>query len=264
MERFHFLLEPFTREIKVEHRLKVHAIEAQVGLLRQTVEQRQSSALVAPAGAGKTFALRSLRACLPEARYRVTYIKLGDISPHDMAREIASRLFTASYGPLPRILRSIEERLRSGYLDQGIRQVIIFDDAHEIRLESLKLLRLLTNFEMDSKLVVSVILAGQRPLKTLLLQEGVEDVYQRLAQTSELSLLTREESTAYIEHRCKIAGLSQTPFDPQAMDAIFEIARGNMRAIDKIARASLKVANDAARGCVDAADVAIARTQTWM
>lgn len=264
MDRFRFQSDPFTREIKVEHRFKVNAIEEQVEALHQTINQRQSAVLVAPAGAGKTVALRALRALLPEARYRTTYIKLSNLSARDMCREVALGLGVQPAGHYPGLVRAIEERLRAGYQDNGIRQVIQFDDAHEMRPAVLRLLRLLTNFDMDSRLVVSIILSGQMPLKKLLLADELEDIRQRLIHCGELGLLSRDEARAYIEHRSKIAGAAQVPFDSQAIEALFEITRGNMRAIDKLALASLKVADSAAKAKVDAADVAIARTTQWM
>lgn len=263
MDRFRFKVAPFTREIRIEHRLKVAHVEEQVEALKAAVDQRQSAVIVAPAGCGKTVAIRALRAQLSEARHKTAYIKLSDLSARDMCREVAVSLGLAPAGHYPGLVRAIEERLRSGFIDNGLRQVIIFDDAHEMRPEVLRLLRLLTNFEMDSRLVVSVILAGQVPLKKLLMQDELEDIRQRLSHCGELTMLTREESRAYIDHRSTIAGAPQVPFEPLAIEAIHEIARGNMRAIDKLALASLAEADRAQRPRVDAADVAAARSRTW-
>jgi general secretion pathway protein A len=264
MNRFRFQSLPFTREINIEHRLRVAAIEAAVSSLKTAIDERQSAALVAPAGAGKTLALRTLKAMLPEARYRTTYIKLTNLSRRDMYREVALALRATPAGMYPRLVRSIEERLRSGFEGDGCRQVILFDDAHEMRADVLGMIRLLTNFEMDSKLVVSIILCGQLPLKKLMMGEDLVDVRQRLAYCAELGLLTREETKAYVEHRVKIAGAPQVPFDAQAIDALFEITHGNMRAIDKLALAALRAADNCQKPLVDAADVAIARSSQWM
>lgn len=264
MERFRFQGQPFTREIKTEHRLRVGAIEAQVSALKEAIDARQSAALVAPAGAGKTVALRTLKSLLPEARYRTTYIKLSNLSTRDMYRELALALAIAPAGVFPRLVRNIDEKFRSGYDGDGRRQVIIFDDAHEMRAEVLSMIRLLTNFEMDSRLVVSVVLCGQLPLKTMIMSDDLTDVRQRLMHCGELALLTREETRSYIEHRAKISGAAQVPFDAQAIDALYEITHGNMRALDKLAFASLKIADAAAKPQADAADVAIARAAQWM
>ena len=264
MERFRFQGQPFTREVKVEHRLRVGAIEAEVISLKEAIDARQSAALVAPAGAGKTVALRTLKSLLPEARYRTTYIKLTNLSTRDMYREMAMALTVAPAGFFPRLVRNIEEKFRSGYDGDGRRQVLLFDDAHEKRPEVLSMIRLLTNFEMDPKLVVSIVLCGQLPLKMMIMSDALTDVRQRLMHCAELSLLSRDETRTYIEHRSKISGAPQVPFDAQAIDALYEITHGNMRALDKLAFASLKIADASGKPQADAGDVALARASQWM
>ena len=262
LKRFRFQTNPFTREIKVEHRFKIATIEEQIAHLKKAIDQRQSAALVAPAGCGKTLTIRGLCEQLPEARYRVTYLKLTDLSARDMCREIAAGLRLPPAGIYPSLVRAVEEKLRTGF-DTGVRQVMIFDDAHEMRSEVLRLFRLLTNFEMDSRLVVSIVLAGQMPLKKMLLQDDLEDVRHRLMHCGELKLLSREETGAYIEHRLTIAGAAANVFEAQAVEALYEISKGNMRAIDKLALSALEQASASNRDRVDAADVSKARINTW-
>ena len=61
-----------------------HLDEQREALLEQ-LERRASAAIIAPAGAGKSCLLRSLRARLPEARYRVHYVKVTDLSKRDFS-----------------------------------------------------------------------------------------------------------------------------------------------------------------------------------
>jgi len=264
MERFRFVTMPFTREIKIDHRYKVAHIEEEIMALKTAIDSRQSAVLTAPAGAGKTLVLRTLKSLLPESRYKTTYFKLTDLSSRDMCRQIAVALGTDPAWCYPTLVRAIEERLRVGFEGGGLRQVIMIDDAQELRPEVLKLIRLLTNFDMDSKLVVSIILSGQMMLKEILHRPDMEDVKQRMIRASELHLLTRDETKSYLDHRVKIAGAQRSPFEDGASDAIFEVTRGNMRAIDKIATACLIDADKAAHDTVSSSDVASARGKLWM
>lgn len=264
MDRFRFVTTPFTREIKAEHRFKNDAIEIEVERLWSIVQQRQSAALIGPAGSGKTVVIRTLLEKLPQARFRTIYLKLADLSARDMCRQIALGLNIPTGGNYPTLVRVLEEQIRSGYSDQSMRQVLIFDDAHELRPESLRLMRLLTNFDMDSKLVVSVILAGHLQLKNKLMDPALEDVKQRLNYCGEIRLLSREETRSYIKHRVSIAGSTKSPFAADAIEAIFEISQGNMRAIDKLSLAALHVADAAGCSTVSSAEVAIARSSQWM
>jgi len=264
MELFHFTSPPFTREIRVDHRFNLPAIETEISALRTVIDARQSAALVAPAGAGKTMVLRALKESLPAARYAVHYFKLSDLSARDMCRQVAVALGLPPKGHYPSLVRALEERFRTGYEEQGMRQVLIFDDAQDMRPNAVRLLRLLTNFEMDSRLVVSIILSGQLALKQHLLTPELEDVCQRLTHCAELRLLSREDTLVYLDHRTKIAGLAASPFTDGAKEALFEITRGNMRALDKLALASLKKASQTGRNKVEASDVALVRGEQWM
>jgi putative transposase len=59
--------------------------------------------------------------------------------------------------------------------------------------------------------------------------------------------------------RLRVAGAAQSPFDSQALDAVYEITRGNLRAIDDLARKSLELAAQKGIPAVDPAVVAAAR-----
>jgi general secretion pathway protein A len=264
MDRYHFTTKPFTREIRTEHRFKVDGHEQEIKALKAAVHERASGVLISPAGGGKSVVLRALEAELPSARHRVSYIKLNDLGARDMCRQIAMFIGTTPCGSYPALVHAIEKRIRSGFDDEGLRQVLIIDEAHDLRPQVLRLLRLLTNFDKDSRLVISVILAGQPPLKEKLLRPEMEDIRQRMGHFGELAFLSREETKSYIDYRCKIAGASKSPFDTQATEAIYEIARGNMRATDELALQSLAIAAAAERDLVDSSDVALARTKRWM
>src|SRR5260370_176040 len=87
--RFGFNTSPFTREFAVEQRFALGFFDENLTALSRAIENRMSAALIAPAGTGKTALLRALAHGLPEARYRVHYVKVTELSKRDMCREIA-------------------------------------------------------------------------------------------------------------------------------------------------------------------------------
>ena len=72
---FGFHKTPFTRELAENEHLPLPHLDEALRGIQGAVEERMSAALIAPAGAGKTTILRRLRSRLPEARYRVRYVK---------------------------------------------------------------------------------------------------------------------------------------------------------------------------------------------
>lgn len=261
--RFGFHTTPFTREIAIDRRFTLPIFDDAVGALERVVDQRESAALVAPAGAGKTTVLRTLRERLPEARYDVTYVKVTSLSKRDLCREISAALGAPPAGTYPMLVRRLQERFVACAETDGRRPVLLLDEAHDIRPDVLGILRILTNFEMDSRLVVSLLLAGQPPLKQMLRRDHLEDVARRMAHLAALRLLSREETRAYVEHRATIAGATTVPFDTGAMEALYEIGRGNLRATDRLALKALEVAHDADADVADATTVTRARALLW-
>jgi general secretion pathway protein A len=256
---FGFHSIPFTCEVPIEKRFDAEPFSQAVDTLCRTVHRRMCAALIGPAGSGKTVTLRTLRQRLPEARYQVRYLKVTDLSKRDMCREIATVVHARPAGTYPALVRNLQERFASCMNIDGLRPVLIIDEAHDMRPDVLSMIRLLTNFEMDSQLVVSILLAGQPRLRTFLQRDTTADVARRLAHCIPLRPLSREETTRYIQHRITIAGGSCLPFDTGATEALYEISRGNMRAIDLLALSSLEVAWQSGQKVVDATNVTEAR-----
>lgn len=258
-----FRKTPFTREIAVTERFALPHQADVVEALTEAVRQRMSAALIAPAGTGKTVALRVLVAGLPEARYHVRYIKVTGLSNRDLCKEIAAVCGLSETGTYPALVRKLQDRFEEVVATDGLRPVLILDEAHDLRPESLAMLRLLTNFDMDSRLVVSVVLAGQPPLRTLLARAEQVAIAQRLAHYATLRLLSREETRAYVEHRSAVAGAQTAPFDADAIETVFEMSGGNLRAIDRLALKALEITARALRTVVSSGDVIAARKVLW-
>jgi general secretion pathway protein A len=121
----------------------------------------------------------------------------------------------------------------------------------------------LTNFEMDSRLVLSVVLAGQPPLATLLRRSELEGIARRFAHYAQLRPLSRDETAAYVAHRCTVAGAATVPFDQGSLDALFEIGRGNLRATDQLALKALEIAAAKEADTVESVHVIDARRLLW-
>lgn len=242
--RSHFALTavPFTREIALDQRWRSPVFDEPLVHLENAVSDRMSAALFAPAGAGKTVLLRTLRARLPEARYHVRYVKVTSLSQRDLCREIAAALGLEPVGTYRRLVRKLQEHLESIASVDGLRPVLLLDEAHDMRPEVLAILRILTNFEMDSRLVLAIVLAGQPSLARLLERSELAAIRSRLAHVATLRLLSRAESAQYLEHRLAVAGAKTDLFDDRATDAVYEIARGNLRAIDHLCRKALELA----------------------
>jgi general secretion pathway protein A len=258
---FGFHKTPFTRELTQNEHLPLPHLDDALNGIQEAVEGRMSAALIAPAGAGKTTCLRRLRDQLPEARYRVRYVKVTSLGKRDMCREISAACGMRSAGNYPALVRALQEHFENNYSVDGLRPVLLLDESHDLRPETLDMIRILTNFDMDSKLVLAVVLAGQPPLAKMLATDALQSIAKRLSHCATLRLLSRDESAQYLEHRCAVAGAAEVPFDQGAIESIYELTRGNLRAIDGLALKALGKAAAKEQSVVSSAHVVAARKE---
>lgn len=234
---------PFTREIAVKDRWRHPIFDEPFGAFKRVFYERMSGCLEAPSGMGKTLLLRSLQEeALPEARFRVQYMAITGLSKRDFCREVARVLGCPPVGTYPALVHRIQEKCLTLTEQESLRPVLIIDEAHDLRPEVLSILRILTNFEMDSRLVLSLLIAGQSGLKALLRRDELEAISRRMTHFDTIRPLSREETREYILHRLRIVGAQDELFDTSAYDGIYECSQGNLRAINRLCLKSLQMA----------------------
>src|SRR5262249_52842594 len=134
---------------------------------------------------------------------------------------------------------------------------------HELRPDVLSMLRILTNFDMDSRLVLSLVLAGQTPLRALLARDDQEAMARRIIHYAQLRLLSRDELAQHIAHRGAVAAAARAPSVDRARDALFQTVRGNLGAPADLALKSLDSAAAAGHAAVSVQPIAAARKGLW-
>ena len=233
---------PFTREVPIRQCYEHEQYEEAADDVVEVIRDRMSAAIIGAAGSGKTVVLRRIVDQLPPARYRVHEVKVNHLSKRDFCRELAIAVGAEPAGHTGALVRSLQERCRHTMDAESIRPVIIIDEAQDLRPDVMSLLKLLTNFDPDSRLIVSFVLCGQPKLAKTLAHPDLEDVARRIARYTSLRLLTRDETVDYVLHRLRIAGAKADIFDRAALDAIFECSKGNLRATDRIALEAMRQA----------------------
>ncbi len=117
---------------------------------------------------------------------------------------------------------------------QGHRTVLIVDEAQNMSADTLEELRMLSNINADKDLVLQVILVGQRELRDTLRRPDLVQFAQRIAVDYHLEPLSRQETTEYIQHRCRIAGREQALFSEQACEVVHDFTGGVPRLINTL------------------------------
>lgn len=259
--RAHFSLTalPFTQEISATKVWRQPGLDELVDDLEAAVSARMSVAVIAPSGTGKTTLLRRLVARLPETRYQIADLKVTSVSNRDFYRGLARALAVEPSGTWPALLEKLQAYAQTLAATEARRLVVIIDEAQDMRPEVLSTLRVLTNFKLDSELLISIILVGDSGLDTLLHRPDMEALRSRLSRVIRIRLLSKTETKTYIDHRLDLVGARQQILDDSAVEAVYDFSRGNLRAIDHLCRTALEIAARKKLETIDAGLVTAAR-----
>ena len=120
-----------------------------------------------------------------------------------------------------------------------IQPIIILDDAHLLSREILFNLKLLYDFEMDSKDYVTLILIGYPSLKNELSKNIHETLNQRIIVNYEFKGLTRKEVKEYVRTRLEIANTNKEIFSEDALNALYSCCKSSPRRLNTLVLNSL-------------------------
>ncbi len=203
--------------------------------LQHAVEEQEMVLLTGEIGSGKTMLSRALIDSLDE-RFHPVLIINPRLSPAQLLRTVALRLGLEDAGRYRHdILEGIHARLYELYED-GRRTAVIIDEAQLVPDKAtFEELRLLTNFQLDERNLLALVLIGQTELKDRLSRPPYRALRQRIGLQSHLGPLDAEETQAYVEHRLKVAGRDTPLFSLDAHTALFEHSGGVPRLINVIA-----------------------------
>jgi type II secretory pathway predicted ATPase ExeA len=203
------------------------------------VEEMELALLTGEVGSGKTLLSRALLDRLDD-RYEVGIILNPRLSPRQFLATVAAELGIAT----PRyashdLLAQIHERLLE--LDEaGRAALLIVDEAHLIPGKpTFEEIRLLTNFQLDDRNLIAVILIGQPELRIRLKRRAYRALTQRIGAQFHLTPLSGEDAAQYMTHRLRVAGAQSTIFTQGAVALLHAASGGIPRVLNHVATQAL-------------------------
>lgn len=194
-------------------------------------------------GRGKTTAVRNWSKKLNPSLYKVVYSSLSTVTVNDFYRGLAFALGAQPSYRKTENFAAIQGEVTRLALDKKKTPVIIIDEANYISNAVLNDLKILFNFEMDSRDRAVILLVGLPQINNTLRLAIHEPLKQRIIMNYNLDGFSKDESREYIEMKLRGAGCSQTVFDDSAIEAIINAADGTARMINKFCNASLVIGN---------------------
>jgi len=248
--RFGLSRLPFDKSIATGDLYQWPALDELIARLEMAKSSRGIMLLTGEPGTGKTVAVRKFVDSLSSEHYVCCYLPLSTVTILD------------AYGQLNRALGGSEVRSKSRMFDeiqrgvaelagQGKQPVIIFDEADLLRSAMFDELRILLNFEMDSKDPLLLVLVGQPQLLAKLALRIHLPFRQRVAMRYRMPAMDEQQTRGYVEHHLELAGRRQRLLTDEAMMQLFVQSGGVPRVVGNLAITAMTNAALAGKDLVD-------------
>ncbi len=174
---------------------------------------------------------------------KVIYSSLSTLTVSDFYRSLASELGAQPSFRKPDNFKSIQDEITRLALEKRRTPVIIIDEANYVNNAILNDLKILFNFEMDSKDRAVILLVGLPQLNSTLRLGVHEPLRQRIIMNYNLEDLSKDKGRTYISEKLKGAGGTPDIFEENAVEAVLNAADDTPRMINKLCSASMLVAS---------------------
>lgn len=238
---FGFREKPFSKTPDPRFLFLSRGHEEALARLEFVVEEREIAVLTGDIGCGKTTLSRALMDRLGK-RYRFCYIINPRLNAVEFLRTVA-RLLDIEFPAADKdaLLDQIHGVLYENY-SRGICPVLVIDEAQMIDSSDVfDEIRLLTNFQLDDRNLLSILIMGQPELRSMLNAHCYEPLRQRISLQYHLEPLSLEETMEYLDFRLEMAGGTAGLFTPDAVQKIYELTGGVPRTINSMATNALLV-----------------------
>lgn len=215
--------------------------EALLRMIYAVKEEKGASMLSGAYGSGKTLLSRIIIDELIKNKiYEVALITYPQLTSTQFLQELIYQLENQDVrGNKPLLLHRLQDRIYKNYQEDK-RTVIIIDEAQIIKdKETFEELRLLLNFQLNNKFLLTLMLIGQPELIGKI--NNIPQLEQRIGIKFHLGALNRTESEEYISYRLSVAGRDEPIFTKEAMALIYDYSQGLPRKINNVCDVALLI-----------------------
>jgi general secretion pathway protein A len=219
-----------------------HSAEHEEALFRLVYAVKRNKGavlLTGEIGCGKTTLSRVFIRQLDEAKYDVGLITNPSLEPVDFLKEA---LYQVGLTPQSNSKTDLLGLLNNHMLENmknNRSTLFIIDEAQLIPKNTLEEIRLLLNFQLNDRYLLTLVLIGQPELRDSI--RGYKQLDQRIAIRYHLNPLNLDDTRKYIAFRQEKAGQAKAIFTPAALEEIYLQSEGVPRKINNICDLALLI-----------------------
>ena len=225
---------PFDKTIETKYAYETEDFKILKNRLNFVKDNKTMALITGNPGMGKTFVIRSFLNELNKNLYKVIYICMSTVTTYEFYKQLCYELGIEPPFKKIDMFKEIQEQILTLAKDKNINIIIVLDEAQYLKSTILNDLKILLNFDLDSKNYASLILVGQPVLNSILKRNIFDALSQRITVSYNMVGINKEELKEYIDSRIKLAHGNNGIFTEQAIEAIFNACGGSIRLANNI------------------------------
>ena len=213
-------------------------------------EMRKGGAMISgEIGCGKTTLAGIYINELSEEKYDIGLIINPKLEPEEFLQEV---LYQFGIQDIPNkkveCLRVLNNKMIEN-MKIGMETILIVDEAQLLNESIFEEIRLLLNFQLNKRFLLTIILLGQPELRYKV--QDIEQLDQRIAIKYHLKPFDLEETFEYINFRLQKAGKNENVFSQSAVEKVYEHTKGVPRKINNLCDLALLIGFSSQKRVVD-------------
>jgi len=206
-------------------------------------------------GAGKTTLIETFLSEL-QTDAVVAQINQTQLSPTAFLQTVLVQFGFAPFNmKKPEVLATLNQFLVEQH-GSGRKVLLIVDEAQNLSYRVLEEIRMLSGIETTKEKALRIILAGQPELGEKLNSPELVQLAQRVRLRFHLTALTRNETTAYIDHRLEVAGSQgRRIFAEDTYSTVYKYTGGVPRLVNTLCDTAMMAAFGRDRDTVSSEDL---------
>lgn len=203
-------------------------------------EMRKGGAMLSgEIGCGKTTLSKVYVQELAGDKYDIGLVINPKLEPKEFLQEL---LYQFDIADVPdtkvKCLRMLNDKMVEN-MQVNRETLLIVDEAQLLDDSTFEEIRLLLNFQLNNRFLMTIILLGQPELRNKI--KAIEQLDQRIAIKYHLTPFSYEDTGKYIAFRQKKAGSNRNVFGDEAVKGIYEYTTGVPRKINNLCDLSLLI-----------------------
>ena len=211
---------PFKKGFEQKNRFEFNDFKEMQARLEYLLRTKGIGLFTGNSGFGKTYSIKYFIDNLNVGLYKPVYLSLSTLTVMDFYKSLCIGLGITPMHRKIDMFKQIQDTIKTYANDRKITPIIILDEAQYLRTDILNDLKMILNFDVDSKDYAVLILVGQPVLNDILSRNNHEALKQRIVVNYTFVGLEVKEVEEYLNTRLRLAGLNENMFEEGAIKAI--------------------------------------------